>query len=85
MSQAVTRIVEEVKQLSAAERTDFFARISDDFAGEIAPEISEEQISELRRRVAQVEAGEVTLISGEDAMAHIRQIVASALAKSDGQ
>jgi len=33
----------------------------------------------VRRRIAQVEAGEVTLIPGEEALEQVRRLVASAL------
>ena len=44
----------------------------------VPPEIERAQIEEVRRRIAQVESGEVTLIPGEQALEQIRRLVASA-------
>jgi hypothetical protein len=35
-------------------------------------------MTEVRRRIAQVEAGEVALIPGEEALAQVRRLVAAA-------
>ena len=42
------------------------------------PEIEAAQIAEVRRRIAQLESGEVVLVSGDEALARIRQLIASA-------
>ncbi len=42
------------------------------------PDIAAAQTAEVRRRIAEVESGEVTLIPGDEALAHVRRIVASA-------
>ena len=41
-------------------------------------EIAAAQIAEVRRRIAQVESGEVVLVPGDEALARVRQLVASA-------
>ena len=43
-------------------------------------DIAAAQTAEVRRRIAQVESGEVSLIPGDEALAHVRRIVASARA-----
>jgi len=48
----------------------------------IPPDIAQALLTEVRRRIAQVEAGEVTLIPGEEALAHVRRILVSAHAAS---
>ena len=78
MTQAVAQILEEVEQLSAPERAELADRIVESLAYDISPDIAQAQISEVRKRIAEVEAGEVTLIPGEEALAHVRRIVASA-------
>ena len=49
-------------------------------AHDIPADIAAVQTAEVRRRIAQVESGEVSLIPGDEAFAHVRRIVASALA-----
>ncbi len=78
MTQAVAQILEEAEQLSAPERAELADRIVESLAHDIPPDIAQAQITEVRRRIAQVEAGEVALIPGEEALAHVRRLVASA-------
>ena len=80
MTQTVAHILEEVVQLSAPERAELAGYIVETLTNEIPPDIARAQISEVRRRIAQIESGEVALIPGEEALAHVRQIVASARA-----
>lgn len=82
MTQAVAHILEEAKQLSPAERAELTDRLVESVAHDIAPDIAQAQVSEVRRRIAQVEAGEVALIPGDEALDHVRRIVASARAAS---
>ena len=81
MTQAVAQILEMAEQLSACERAELADRIVESLAHDL-PDIAPAQITEVRRRIAQVEAGEVALIPGEEALAHVRRIVASAHAMS---
>jgi putative addiction module component (TIGR02574 family) len=78
MTQAVAQILAEVEQLSLPERADLADRLVETLAHNIPPEIERAQIEEVRRRVAQVESGEVRLIPGEQALEQVRRIVASA-------
>lgn len=82
MTQAVAHILEEAEQLSAAERAELADRIVESLAHDIPPDIAAAQITEVRRRIAQVETGEVAIIPGDEALARVRQIVASARAAS---
>ena len=82
MTEAVARILEEAEQLSASERAELADRIVESLGHDIPPDIAQTHVNEVRRRIAQVEAGEVTLIAGEEALAHVRRIVASARAAS---
>ncbi len=76
MTQAVSHILEKVEQLSAPERAELADRIMESLAHDIPPDIAAAQIAEVRRRVAQVESGEVALIPGDDALARVRQLLA---------
>lgn len=77
MTQAVAQILEEAEQLSAQERAELADLIVESLARDIPSDIAEAQITEIRRRITQVEAGEVTLIPGEEAFAHVRRILLS--------
>ena len=78
MTQAVSHILEEAEQLSPPERAELAERIVESLAREIPADIAQTHIAEVRRRIEQVEAGEVSLIPGEEALAQIRRLVASA-------
>jgi putative addiction module component (TIGR02574 family) len=80
MTQAVAKILEEAERLSAPERAELADRLVERLAHEIPPDIAQAQIAEVRRRIAQVESGEVALIPGEEALAHVRRLVDSARA-----
>ena len=82
MTQAVAQILEEAEQLSAAERAELADRIVESLAHDVPSEIAEAQIAEVRRRIAEVESGEVALIPGDEALAHVPRIVESARAAS---
>lgn len=78
MTQAVAHILAEVEQLSAPERADLADRLVETLAHDMPPEIERAQIQEVRRRIAQIESGEVALIPGEDALDQVRRLIASA-------
>jgi putative addiction module component (TIGR02574 family) len=82
MTQAVAHILEEAEQLSAPERAELADRIVESLAHNIPSDIATAQVAEVRRRIAEVEAGEVSLIPGDEALARVRQLVASAHAGS---
>ena len=82
MTQAVAQILEGAEQLSTQERAELADGIVKSLAHDIPPGIAQAQFTEVRRRIAQVETGEATLIPGEEALGHIRRILASAHAAS---
>jgi putative addiction module component (TIGR02574 family) len=82
MTRAIAQILEEAEQLSTSERAELADRILESLARDIPTDIALAQLTEVRRRIAQVDAGETALIPGEDALAHVRRIVASARAAS---
>lgn len=75
MTQAVAHILEEAEQLSASERAELADRIVESLARDTAADIAQAQVAEVRRRITQVQAGEVSLIPGEQALAHVRRII----------
>ncbi|RYD74920.1 MAG: acyl-protein synthetase [Verrucomicrobiaceae bacterium] len=79
MTRAVAQLLEEAEQLSAPERAELADRLVESLAHDIPSDIAKAQITEVRRRIAEVE---VALIPGEEALAHVRRIVASARAAS---
>jgi putative addiction module component (TIGR02574 family) len=78
MTQAVAHLLEEAEQLSAPERAELADRIVESLARNIPSDIAAAQVAEVHRRIAEVEAGEVALIPGDEALARVRQLVASA-------
>ena len=82
MTQKVARILSEAEQLSVAEREDLADRLVESLVRDIPPEIQRAHTGEVRRRIAEVESGRVSLVSGEEAMERVRRLVDSARARS---
>ena len=78
MTQAVARILHDAEKLSVAEREELADRLVESLARDVPPEIERAQVAEVRRRIAQVDSGEVTLVPGEEALEQVRRFVASA-------
>ena len=51
-------------------------------AEDVSPEITNAQLAEVRRRIAQVESGNVALIPGDEALARVRSPLAEHLPSS---
>jgi len=68
--------------LPANARAELTERLVESLAQDISPEITEAQLAEVRRRIAQVEAGEVELIPGDEALARVRNLFAQHLPTS---
>lgn len=77
MTQAVAQILAEVERLSPPERAELTDRLVETLPSHVPPEIEQAQLKEVRRRIAQVESGEVELIPGDQALEEIRHLVAS--------
>lgn len=82
MTQNLARILDEAEQLSVAEREELADRIVESLVRDIPPEIQRAHIAEVRRRIAEVASGEVSVVSGDEAMRRVRQLVDSARAGS---
>lgn len=75
MTQAVAHILAEAEQLSLAERTELADRLAERIALDVPVEFSTAQLSEVRRRIAEVESGAVTLIPGGEALAKVQRLL----------
>lgn len=84
MTQAVSHILSEVELLSPPERADLTDRLMESLATTIIPDIEHAQLAEVRRRVAEIEAGKVNLIPGDEALVQVRRIVTLAVSRADG-
>ena len=78
MSEAVARILDEVEHLSLPEREDLADQLVQKLVRDIPPAIQQAHLTEVQRRIAEVESGKVSLIPGEEAMARVRRLVDSA-------
>lgn len=82
MTQAIAHILEEAEQLSTAERAELTERLVESLVHQIPPDVEAAQVAEVCRRIAQVDAGEVSLVPGHEALSSVRQLVASSRAAS---
>lgn len=63
-------------------RAELTERLVESLAQDVSPEITEAQLAEVRRRIAQVESGEVELVPGDEALARVRNLLAKHLPSS---
>jgi putative addiction module component (TIGR02574 family) len=63
-------------------RAELTERLVESLARDVAPEITSAQLAEVRRRIAQVESGEVELVPGDEALARVRNLLAQNLPSS---
>jgi putative addiction module component (TIGR02574 family) len=56
-------------------RTELAERLIASLAEDIAPEISEAQLKEVRRRIDQVASGQTKLVPGEEVLARVRDLL----------
>jgi putative addiction module component (TIGR02574 family) len=71
-------IFRDAMALPADARAALTERLVESLAQDISPEITTAQFAEVRRRIAQVESGEVGLIPGDEALARVRNLLRSA-------
>jgi putative addiction module component (TIGR02574 family) len=57
-------------------RAELAERLVASLADDVSAEITEAQLAEVRRRIAQVESGEVALIPGDEVLARVRRLLA---------
>ena len=63
-------------------RADLAERLIATLPSDVSPEITNAQLAEVRRRIAQVESGEAQLIPGDEALARVRNLLAEHLPSS---
>ena len=56
-------------------RAELTERLVASLADDTSPEIASAQLAEVRRRIAQVESGEVALIPGDEALTRVRKLL----------
>ena len=69
-------IFRDAVALPADVRVELTERLIASLAAEVLPEITEAQLAEVRRRIAQVESGEVALVPGDEVLARVRRLLA---------
>jgi len=67
-------IFREAMALPPDARAALTDRLVESLAQDISPDISSAQLAEVRRRIAQVESGEVELIPGDEVLARARRL-----------
>jgi hypothetical protein len=77
MTQAVAHLLEEAEQLSVAERAELADLIVESLAFDVPCDVAQAHLTEVRHRIAQVENGEVELISGPEALAQVRSLLSA--------
>ena len=69
-------IFRDAMALSPDARAELTERLIESLARDTSPEISEAQLAEVRRRIAEVESGEASLIPGDEVLARVRNLLA---------
>ena len=75
-------IFREAMPLSPEVRAELAERLIGSLADDVSPEITEAQLTEVKRRIAEVESGEVELISGDEVFARARRLLAERTPRS---
>lgn len=69
-------IFREAMALSPEVRAELAERLIGSLAADVLPEITKAQLAEVRRKIAEVESGEVGLIPGDEVLARARRLLA---------
>lgn len=75
-------IFREAMALSPEVRAELAERLIGSLAKDVSPEITTAQLTEVKRRVAEVESGEAQLIPGDEVLARARRLLAEHAPKS---
>jgi len=57
-------------------RSELAERLIASLAEDVNPEVTEAQLAEVRRRIAEVESGKAELIPGDEVLARVRKLLA---------
>jgi putative addiction module component (TIGR02574 family) len=69
------QIFSDAATLPHEARAELAERLIASLAEDVLPEITGAQLAEVRRRIAQVESGEVALIPGDEVLAPVRSLL----------
>jgi putative addiction module component (TIGR02574 family) len=69
-------IFREAMTLSPEVRAELAERLIGSLAEDVSPEITEAQLAEIKRRIADVESGKAKLIPGDEVLARARRLLA---------
>ncbi|MGI9066574.1 MAG: addiction module protein [Pyrinomonadaceae bacterium] len=75
-------IFREAMTLSPEVRAELAERLIGSLAEDVSAEITAAQLTEVKRRVAEVESGEAQLIPGDEVLARARRLLADHAPKS---
>ncbi len=75
-------IFREAVALPHDARAELTERLIASLAADVSPEITSAQLSEVRRRIAQVESGDAALIPGDEVLAKVRRLLAEHMPSS---
>jgi putative addiction module component (TIGR02574 family) len=75
-------ILRDAMALPPDARAELTERLVEGLTQDVSPNITSAQLAEVRRRIAQVESGEVELIPGDEALARVRNLLAQHLPSS---
>jgi hypothetical protein len=77
VSNAAEKLYQDALALPAERRVELTERLVASLADDVPAEIQRAHIDEVRKRIAQVECGEVQLIPGDEALARVRNVLTS--------
>ncbi|MCI0744807.1 MAG: addiction module protein [Verrucomicrobia subdivision 3 bacterium] len=76
------KLFQDALKLPADKRAELTELLIESLAEDIPSEVAGAQLEEIRRRISQVESGEVALIPGDEALARVRKLLLAAHASS---
>jgi putative addiction module component (TIGR02574 family) len=69
------KLYQDALNLPPDKRAELTDLLVESLAEDVPPAIAKAQIDEVRRRIAEVESGEVALIPGDEALARVRKLL----------
>ena len=69
------RLYREALNLPPEKRAELSDLLIESLAQDVPADVAKAQIEEVRRRIAQVDSGEVALIPGDEALARVRKLL----------
>ena len=75
-------IFRDAVALAPDARAELTERLIASLAEDVSPEITSAQLTEVRRRIAEVESGDATLIPGDEVLARVRNLLAKHLPRA---